>query len=349
MPRSLALLIIIPACLLSFLGLTVLASVAPAKLLPQAIFLVLAIFAGWWVYKSDIENWLFGAKPLYMATLILLLATFIYGKAVRGSTRWIQIGSVRIQASELAKPTLILLFSASLSTGWPRKRKDQFKKFSRAVGSVVPAVALVMAQPDLGTAIILVIIAGTLLWTSGMPRWIIALSLLLCFLTIPIAEHALKAYQLDRIEAFLNPYSDPKGAGYNVIQSTIAVGSGQLFGRGLGHGTQSQLKFLPERQTDFIFASLVEELGLLGGVIVVALYGVLLFGLFKGIRSANRPDYQLVLTGCAALFFFQSGVNIAMNLGLAPITGITLPFLSAGGSSLITSGMIIGLSVACLH
>jgi rod shape determining protein RodA len=183
---------------------------------------------------------------------------------------------------------------------------------------------------------------------SGIPKLLLVLGILSIVVLMPFGKVILKDYQVRRLESFVNPYSDPRGAGYQVIQSTIAVGSGMWTGRGLGRGTQSQLKFLPERHTDFIFASLVEELGFLGGVVVLGLYAAMITGLIRAAWATNDRVDRLVLGSTAGWLFFQSAINIMMNLGLSPVTGITLPFLSSGGSSMVSSSIILGLSLSVI-
>lgn len=325
-----------------------LGSIAPTRVLAQAMFAIIALIIGVTVFRIRTRNLFFLSRFFYALLILLLTFTIIFGRVTRGSARWLEIAGVRGQVSELAKPVLLLAGASLLGKPWGQTRKAQlftFLKFSLVM--FVP-IFLVLLEPDLGTGIVLSVIAGTLLFCSGIPRWLLFTILVVVFCSIPIGERILADYQLRRVEAFINPYADPKGAGYHVIQSTIAIGSGQLFGRGIGHGTQSRLRFLPERQTDFIFASLVEELGLFGGLLTLTLYAVLLCGFVFGVFSAkSRGDY-LVLIGSTGWFFFQASTNIAMNVGLAPVTGITLPFLSAGGSSLVSSAMMLALAASSL-
>lgn len=351
MDKSSGFLIVIPSVLLSILSLAMLASVAPEKLLPQATFSILAVLVGWIVYRVGVRNILLVSPVIYGMVLFSLIVTIFFGRESRGSIRWLELWETKIQASEVAKPALVLVTAAVLSSGWSDQRRFQLKKLAKLSLVVLPLVALVFLQPDLGTAIILTLIAITQLFCSGIPRWLIALFFLVGVLLVPLNRSFLADYQLARIHSFLDPFSDPRGSGYNVIQSMIAIGSGQLFGRGLGHGTQGQLRFLPERQTDFIFSSLVEELGLLGGIVVVSLYTVLGIGIFRIAVGSNRPEYYLIAIGCLGWLFFQSMINIAMNLGLTPVTGITLPLVSAGGSSLLASGILLGLtaSIGAMH
>lgn len=275
----------------------------------------------------------------YAISLILLAGVLIYGLEARGSLRWIDLGAFRFQPSELVKLSTILLL-AHLFASWDMKRIKNISITSAIV--IVPA-GLIMIQPDLGSAAILLLIWIGMLATTNFPKKIMAAGLAIGAASIPILVNYLQPYQKQRILTFLDPNADPLGTGYNIIQSTIAVGSGGLFGRGFGRGTQSHLNFLPEHHTDFIFATLAEELGLVGALILFALLGAILWRL---LRSLTQVDHfgGLVLVGLFLYIFFQAAINIGMNIGLAPITGITLPFVSYGGSSLIS--LMLGLGIA---
>lgn len=341
-------LIILPAFLLCVLSLTMLGSIAPTKLLVQALFLLISVIFGWGVYAIGSKNLLYFSKIFYVILILLLAVTVIFGRVTRGSIRWLEVGNVRLQVSELAKPVLLLVGVSWLEFSWSRRRKQQLLKFIKFVALVFFPIILVLLEPDLSTGIVLFVLAAVLIFCSGVPRWILFLTFVAIIGFVPLSRYVLADYQLRRVTAFMNPYADPKGAGYHVIQSTIAVGSGQFFGRGLGRGTQSRLQFLPERQTDFIFASLVEELGLVGGLLTIALYVLIIVGLIGGSLVSRERSNSLLLAGCAGWLFFQATTNIAMNMGLAPVTGITLPFLSAGGSSLITSGIMLALAASSI-
>lgn len=339
-------LIILPALLLSALSVTMLGSIAPDKVLVQTLFSLMAVIIGWGVYRIGSKNLFYFSRFFYVLLIVLLAFTVIFGRVTRGSARWLEIAGVRGQVSELAKPAVLLFGVLLLGHSWPRRLGEQLVHLGKFTLLMLLPIILVLLEPDLGTSIVLLVLAATLGFCSGIPRRILFLVIVAGLFAVPASRYFLADYQLRRIDAFMNPYADPRGAGYHVIQSTIAVGSGQLFGRGLGHGTQSRLKFLPERQTDFIFASLVEELGLAGGLLTLTLYAAMLTGLVLGIFTAKDRLGFLLLTGCAGWLFFQAATNIAMNMGLAPVTGITLPFLSAGGSSLISSSVMLALAAS---
>lgn len=342
-------LILLPAIFLSLLGLTMMSGISSERVLIQSIFMVLSALAGWLVYRIGIKNLVALVWPLYITVMIFLVLTFVFGAVTKGSVRWLSLGTVKFQASEIAKPALLLTSVYFFSRKWPIGKKPQLKMFVKAGLAAGSLIFLVAVQPDLGTALVLTAIFISAFIISSAPRWLMGLSVLLLVIIMPLGKATLKDYQLKRLESFINPYMDPKGAGYQVIQSTIAVGSGRWTGRGLGRGTQSQLKFLPERHTDFIFAGIVEELGFVGGVLVLGLYFLTILGLVRESLKTDNMVNRLTLSAAAGWLFFQSAVNILMNLGLSPVTGITLPFLSSGGSSLVSSAAMIGLALSSIR
>ena len=203
---------------------------------------------------------------------------------------------------------------------------------------------IIFMQPDLGTSLVLGI-GWIAIFLFRLPlKLVISSGLVFLLFLVPVYKYALRPYQRDRITTFINPFADPLGNGYHVIQSLIAVGSGQIWGKGLGHGTQSQLRFLPEHHTDFIFASLAEELGLVGSVFVLALFSVILWRLYHISQTSSSLSASLFCLASMSMLCFQIFINIGMNLGLAPVTGITLPFISYGGSSLLSLGILLGVA-----
>lgn len=276
--------------------------------------------------------------PLYFFTLALLIIVLILGIETRGSIRWIPIGFFNIQPSEFAKPVIILV----LADFWSRNLTSWINIF-KSLALTMPILLLVFRQPDLGTTLtILAIWIGILISTKISVKKVLAI-LLIFLLTVPLGWISLHDYQKQRIINFLSPSSDPLGTGYNIIQSTVAVGSGQIFGRGLGRGTQSRLQFLPEYRTDFIFASIAEELGFLGSLLILAIYFYLIIYCLNQVRYASDPFGFLIILGVVSMLIFQIAVNIGMNIGVVPITGITLPLVSYGGSSLISTLISLGL------
>ena len=338
--RSIDLFLLIPMMLLLSTSLLVLFSVAP-NLLPTQIaasFLSLGCFLIVSRFDADVFRKL--APYLYLGAVILLAMTLFWGLESRGSIRWIPIGPYRFQTSEFAKPVFILAFSSFLLRFPPRTVRHVLVH----VGVLVAPFLLTARQPDLGSAIVILAVWGLLLFL-GRLRWQYAFIGILVFAALlPFSWHALHDYQQTRILTFLNPFSDPLGAGYSTLQSQIAIGSGKLLGRGLGNGIQSHLQFLPEHATDFVFASFAEEFGFIGVLGLLFLYGWLLTRLIRLSISSNEWYGMLVLSGVAGLFFAQMSIHIGMNMGILPITGITLPFLSYGGSSVVSFGISLGLA-----
>lgn len=273
-----------------------------------------------------------------MIIVALLVFTFILGFETRGSIRWITLGSFNFQPSEFAKPILIL----TLAYFWS-KHSTTWINILKSLGLLMPIAFLVFRQPDLGTTLTIVFIWFSLLIAANIS---LVKALTLGFFSLvltPLIWLNLQEYQKQRIFSFLTPTSDPQGIGFHVIQSMIAVGSGQFFGRGLGRGTQSRLQFLPEFRTDFIFAFIAEELGFIGSLIVLSLYIILFILLFRILSNVKGRFGELIVIGVFAMVFFQIVVNIGMNTGILPITGITLPLLSYGGSSIVSILISLGL------
>jgi rod shape determining protein RodA len=320
-------------------------SVAPNNLQAQVMYMVLGIGLMYVVSTLDYRLFMFSPWPYYLALLAILVITVVVGAEARGSVRWLEIFGVRLQTSEMAKP-LIILFLANLFTKqYPANWK---KLFSLLLLSFAPVV-LVFIQPDLGTALILGSIVAVGLITAGIDFKRLFALVGIGLLLIPLALGLLKPYQRNRLTSFIEPTKDPLGTGYNAAQAMIAVGSGRLFGRGLGQGTQSQLNFLPERHTDFIFASLVEEMGFLGGMLIICAYLGLGWGLLGVARAAPTEEGSLVAVMVLSLILTQAFINMGMNMGIMPVTGITLPFVSVGGSSLISLCLMTGLCFSILR
>lgn len=275
---------------------------------------------------------------LYGGVLLFLAVSFL-GPEVRGATRWFEIGGIRLQPSEIIKPFLILIFASIISENPP----DTVKTLGKISLLFLPFLILVFKQPDLGNVIVYSVIFITLLYIGNISKKFIWGGICIGVLCLPFSWFILKEYQHQRIISFLNPEIDPAGTGYNALQAIIAIGSGGLSGLGLGKGTQSRLLFLPEYQTDFVFASLGEELGFLGGGLVIFFYFLLLGRiLFLAIKSENMYA-KLIGIGIFMQYFIQVFINIGMNMGILPITGITLPLISYGGSSVLSTFIGLGL------
>jgi rod shape determining protein RodA len=285
-------------------------------------------------------SWLF-----YGLALLLLVMTLLFGRVVNASRSWLGIGGFQFQPSEIAKAATILMVAAYLG----RERTHAhgpglgFVRFS-AISAIVGApVMLVMMQPDLGTAVTFApILAGSAFLGGLRIRTLLILGLVAA-LALPLVWGHLKPYQKERVKTFLEPTRDPKGAGYQLIQSLIAVGSGGVLGKGFGAGTQGQLQFLPEQHTDFIFAVLAEERGFLGALLVLSLYFLIIHRCCAIARASRDSLGVYVATGVVSIFACQTLLNIGVVVGLLPTTGVPLPLMSYGGSSLLSTLMGMGL------
>lgn len=327
----------------SALSLVVLSSISPERVVQQAIVFLVGLIL--FIYLSSQDSAVYKTfAPLgYLVSFILLIVTYIFGVSVRGSTRWIPLGSFQLQAGEIAKPLLVLAFAFFLRQFPPKS----FKNIAINLVTFATPVLLIFKQPDLGTALVTSSIWISQMFISGTSYGLIALVGVIGVAFLKYLPHILQDYQLARLTTFIDPFSDPLGAGYNVIQSIIAVGSGGILGKGLGGGTQSHLRFLPERHTDFIFASLAEELGLMGSLLVIFCLGGLLYRLLSLATHTHSSSSRLIYTGIFSYLFFQTFINIGMNIGLAPVTGVTLPLISYGGSSLIATALTLGVASSC--
>lgn len=326
--------------LASALSLVVLTSISPERVGQQAVMFALGL--GLIIYLGNQDSAVYKTlAPFgYILSIIMLVVTLVFGETVRGATRWIGIGEFQLQTGEFAKPLLVLAFTAFLNRFPLKNLKNMaFNTFL----FLVPAL-LIFKQPDLGTALVVTSIWLAQVFVSGLSSWVILTAGLLGTLSLRFLPSVLHDYQIRRLETFVDPFSDPLGAGYNVIQSIIAVGSGGIFGKGLGGGTQSHLRFLPERHTDFIFASLAEELGLVGSFLVVLCLGMLLFRLLTLATHTKSSSSRLIYIGTFGYLFFQIFVNIGMNIGIAPVTGVTLPLISYGGSSVLATAITLGIA-----
>jgi rod shape determining protein RodA len=321
---------------LSGIGLVVLYSAggeSTGLVIRQAIRLSIA-FAVMLVLAQIAPRHLFQWSPwLYVIGLLLLIVVLYFGDAVQGAQRWLRFGPLKFQPSELAKltvPLMVAYFFADRSIP-PRT----LEVVAAALIVVVPTL-LIIRQPDLGTALLIACSGGFVLFLAGL-RWRLILGLLIAFAaSAPAMWHLLHDYQRRRVLTFFDPEQDPLGAGYHIIQSKIAIGSGGVYGKGWLNGTQSQLDFLPERSTDFIFAVFSEEFGLLGVITLVALY---LFVVFRGLVIAvqAQDSFARLLAGSLTLtFFIYVFVNIGMVSGMLPVVGLPLPLLSYGGTSVVT-------------
>ncbi|MBI4139187.1 rod shape-determining protein RodA [Candidatus Uhrbacteria bacterium] len=285
------------------------------------------------------------ALPLYLFGVALLGAVLVFGETIRGTRGWFVLGHLSFQPVEVAKVLLAIFLAFYLS-----KHTHKRIGWTAFLGSVLASgfyVGLVLLQPDFGSAAVMIAIWLAAVLFAGMPRraWL-TLALSLVVVGGLVWKVGLKPYQQARIVSFFNPTYDTRGAGYNVTQARIAIGSGGLFGKGIGEGSQSRLRFLPEASTDFVFSVLGEELGFVGIVFVLGLFGVLLSRYVRIAASIDDPFPQLLLVALVASFAFHLIVNAGMNLGIMPVTGIPLPFVSAAPSSLVVAFVSVALAQA---
>jgi rod shape determining protein RodA len=290
----------------------------------------------------DFRFWLRQAYPLYGLAFLLLIYVEIAGHVGMGAQRWINIGFLQLQPSELMKISLVLAL-ARYFHGLSYEDIGKPVNILLPIAMVLVPAGLVLMQPDLGTAGMLILGGALMFFAAGVRIWKFAVVLAAGLSAIPIAWNFLRDYQKDRILTFLNPETDPLGAGYHILQSKIAFGSGGLFGKGFLQGSQSHLNFLPERQTDFIFTMLAEEFGLVGGLVLLGLYAILIaYGLAIGLRSRSQFG-RLVAVGLAGNLFLYVFINMAMVMGLIPVVGVPLPLISYGGTAMLTVLVGFGL------
>jgi rod shape determining protein RodA len=316
---------------------------ASRQLIRFAIGLVLMLA----VAVTDIRLWMRYAYALYFLALGLLVAVEIMGVIGMGAQRWIDLGVIQLQPSEIMKITLVMALARYFHGA-------TLEEIARASFLIVPLmligapIALVVRQPDLGTAIMLALTAGLIFFVAGVRAWKFSLVIGAVVAAMPLGWSQLHGYQKRRILTFLDPESDPLGAGYHILQSKIALGSGGVFGKGFLGGTQSHLSFLPEKQTDFIFTMLAEEFGMAGGLALLGIYAlVLIYGIAISLRVRNQFG-RLVVMGITGTFFFYVFINIAMVMGLVPVVGVPLPLVSYGGTAMLS--LMIGFGfVLCAY
>jgi rod shape determining protein RodA len=307
----------------------------------QLIYILTGLFFCFLVTVIDYHDIAKIAVPLFFLSLIMLLYVIFFGKNIGGSRRWIQLAGYEFQPAEFAKITLIIFLADFLNK--QKGKIPNFLYFSLPFLFTGILMLLICKQPDLGTAIVFFAIALIMIFIAGISwKYIITVFVILLSL-FPIVWTFLKDYQKSRLLLFLNPEMDPLGAGYNIIQSKVAIGSGGLLGQGLFSGIQSQLKFLPAQHTDFVFAVIGEELGFLGALLLMSLF---ILVLWKGIRIAQEaPDLlgTFIATGVTSFMFTHILINVGMSMGLIPATGLPLPFISHGGTFMIANFIGIGL------
>jgi rod shape determining protein RodA len=322
------------------LSVIVLRSAAPSIFPTYFLFILLSILGFWIFLQIDFDILLVFSGHFYVLSIFLLFLPLIIGQVTRGAIRWIPIGELTIQPSEIVRPFLLLFFAKYLT-----KEELSIRRLFKALVLLSLPFILILIQPSLGVAILTAAGFLGILLSSPVNKKYILYGLGVFILSIPVLWFALAPYQKLRITAFLDPSNDPFGAGYNSIQSMISVGSGRFFGRGLGEGVQTQLAFLPEKHTDFVFAATAEELGLIGaGFLMLGLF-VVFWSLIRIVENAQGPTARAFVVGLFFILFAETFIHIGMNMGLLPITGVPLPFVSAGGSALLGTSMAIAISV----
>lgn len=308
----------------------------------QIIAFILGIIGVTIILMIDYNTFGDWYKIIYVVNIILLILVLILGRNINGATSWIRIGPLNFQPSEIVKLGFILTFAKYLE-----RKKDQLNRVIDVVPAVVHLgiiVGLLLLQPDFGTALVFIFISVFMLYAAGLNYRMIIGAFTAFIISMPIIWfYVLKSYQKDRILTFLNPELDRMGAGYQVLQSQTAIGSGRFVGKGLFQGTQNNLGFIPFQKTDFIFSVIGEELGFIGCVAIILLFAWLLLRCIH-IAKVSKDDYgMLICVGITAMFLFHILENIGMTIGLMPVTGIPLPFISYGGSSLLTNMAAVGL------
>lgn len=288
------------------------------------------------------ERWLKLAWPIYGTLLLALLGVELVGAVRGGSQRWLDLGLVQFQPSEMMKLAIVLVL-ARYYQYVPKGYESRPDVLLPALALIALPAGLVMLQPDLGTALSIVFGGVIVLFAAGVRLWLFGTAIAAGAAALPVVWNLMHDYQRKRVLIFLDPESDPRGAGYHITQSKIAIGSGGLSGKGFLNGTQSHLDYLPELHTDFAFATMAEEWGLMGGLFIIILYGlVLAWGIRTAMTAANQFQ-RLLAIGLTATLFFYLAINMMMVMGLAPVVGIPLPLISWGGSAMLTVMILLGV------
>ena len=307
----------------------------------QGLFAVANVFIVFIMLHFDYKSLSKVANSLYGLNLIMLLAVMLVGQSALGAQRWIQIGPINLQPSEFSKLIMIIALANLLDK--KIGKLNSFKEIAPIFLYVGIPFLLVLKQPDLGTSLVFLAIFFGMIFVAGISSKHLMIIFGAGLALMPVFWHFLKDYQKKRLTVFIDPNVDPLGSGYHIIQSKIAIGSGMLFGKGLFAGTQSQLNFLPENHTDFIFAVIGEELGFIGATLILLLYLILLYRGIKICGSARDNFGTLLATGITSMLTFHVLVNVGMTAGIMPVTGIPLPLMSYGVSSLTTNMVSLGI------
>ena len=337
--RRVDLQLIVPVLVLIGIGLTTLFSVNAGYFRSQLIFFLLSVVVFLFFTNVDFSFLEELQKPIYIISLLGLALLLFLGFEARGAARWLDFFGLRLQFSEVFKPFLAVALSGFLT-----KREKTLSTVGLLAILLLPIVFLIYKQPDLGSALMyLFTVLLTLLIVGYSWKWFAALGVAF-LVALPVVFRFLHEYQRVRILTFLHLTNDPLGSSYNSIQAIIAIGSGMFLGKGLGQGSQSGLKFLPELHTDFIFATISEALGFVGTCVVVVAAGFLLYRLYQIAQDTSLPSEKIFIIVTFSLLFLQFFINIGMNAGILPIVGVPLPFVSYGGSSLLTNAIFLGIA-----
>ncbi len=342
--------VIVPLTALAGFGAAVLYSAAGGHMRPWALSHILrfVVFLGMAIAISHVRRETFRklAYPAFVAIVILLVMVEGLGAIGGGSRRWLNLGFMTLQPSELMKPAIVLVL-ARFYDDLPPPMTARWRGLVPALGLMAVPAALVTVQPDLGTALAICFGGVVVMFLAGLPlRWFIGAGVAGA-IAGPLAFFGLlHDYQRNRILTFMDPESDPLGAGYHITQSKIAIGSGGFLGKGFGNGSQSHLDYLPEAHTDFVFATMAEEWGMLGGLFVLVVFAIVLHWALGIARASPDRFARLLAAGLGATVFFYVAINLMMVMGLAPVVGIPLPFMSHGGSSMMTNMACIGTIMA---
>jgi rod shape determining protein RodA len=326
--------------LLAAMSLLILGSASPERLFSQLDNIAVAVLVMRVMAQTPPQRLMRLAVPLYVAGIVLLIAVALFGDVSKGARRWLNLGFMRLQPSELMKIAVPLMLA------WYFQRREAILRlhhYGVALLLLALPVVLIVKQPDLGTALLVLAAGFYVIFFAGLSWKILAGMVLSALAAAPLIWTMMRDYQKSRILTLLDPESDPLGKGFHIIQSTIAIGSGGIFGKGWGQGTQSQLEFIPERHTDFIFAVISEEFGLIGNVALLVLYSLLIA---RGLMiAANAPTLftRLLAASITMIFFTYAFVNIGMVCGVLPVVGVPLPFISYGGTALVTLFFGVGI------
>lgn len=333
-------------CLVACIGFAMLYSAAGLSWHPwasrQMVRFALGLAGMFVTAMIPIHIWMRLAWPFYFFCLFLLVWVEIAGHTGMGATRWIDLKFMVLQPSELVKVSVILVLARYYHLT-PIEDVSSLSRLAGAAAIVAAPMVLVLKQPDLGTALMIAMVAIVIMFVAGVRLWLFITGGVLALISVPVAWQFMHTYQKNRVLTFLNPESDPLGAGYHIMQSKIAFGSGGLDGKGFGSGSQAHLNFLPEKQTDFIFTMFAEEFGLIGGVVLLTLFAMIFaYGFFIAWRSRNHFG-QILSIGIMTNFFLYVFINMGMVMGLLPVVGVPLPLISYGGTVMLTVMFGFGL------